>query len=433
MEVTTRSADERVPWTALPYYMMHVAALGVFFVPFSWSCVALCVGMYYLRMFGITAGYHRYFAHRGYKTGRIFQFVLAWLGTMACQKGVLWWSGHHRHHHKFSDQPEDIHSPKKGFWWSHQSWFLAPKYETTPASQLREFGAYPELLFLNRFWVTGPVFLGVGMFLIGGWSWLFWGFVLSTVVLWHGTFTINSLAHVWGSTRYETGDTSRNNFLLALITMGEGWHNNHHYYQSTANNGFFWWEIDCSYYILKALSWIGVVRDLRTPPDWVLEGKRPNPVREEAQPLLPIGVRQAMASVLELRAQVASRTKSAGLVASPHASAEAGHDETVTDCRANLAEAALEAAERAAAAAKDASESAAQFADELRTRLAAGAAEAAEAAAAAAAEAAEAAQEMAELLKTRVAEAWADAAERAAEAAALAAESAKAAANAAPA
>ncbi|MCK6682644.1 MAG: acyl-CoA desaturase, partial [Thermoanaerobaculia bacterium] len=267
-----RRDDERMTLSSIPFFLLHVLALGVFFVPFSWDAVVIGVAMYYLRMFGITAGYHRYFAHRGYKTGRVFQFVLAWLGLMSSQKGVLWWSGLHRHHHKYSDMPEDIHSPKRGFWWSHAGWILCTKWEKTPDAQLREFSKYPELLFLDRYWVIGPLFLAAVMIALGGWQWFFWGFVLSTVLLWHGTFTINSLSHVWGRRRYDTTDTSRNNFVLSILTMGEGWHNNHHFYQSTANNGFFWWEWDPSYYVLRVLSWMGIVWELRTPPAWALAG-----------------------------------------------------------------------------------------------------------------------------------------------------------------
>ncbi|MBK8013158.1 MAG: acyl-CoA desaturase [Deltaproteobacteria bacterium] len=274
--VWARRDDERVAWynkNFIGFWGLQLAAIGVFFVPFSWDCVAVLFATYVVRIFGITGGYHRYFAHRGFKTGRIFQFVLAWLGLMASQKGPLWWSGLHRHHHKYSDMPEDIHSPKRGFWWSHQTWFLVPRYDETPASQLREFAAYPELLFINRYWHVGPTFLGLVLFLLGGLPWLFWGFFLSTTLTYHATFTVNSLAHVWGSRRYETTDTSRNNFFLALLVLGEGWHNNHHHYQSTANNGFFWWEIDITYAVLRMLSWVGIVWDLRTPPAWVLEGK----------------------------------------------------------------------------------------------------------------------------------------------------------------
>lgn len=401
-----RRDDERVGLGSLPFWLMHVAALGVFFVPFSWDAVAICVGMYYLRMFGITAGFHRYFSHRGFKTGRVFQFVLAFLGAMSSQKGVLWWSGHHRNHHRYSDTELDIHSPKRGFIWSHMLWILVKRYDQTPEPQLREFSKYPELLFLNKYWVVGPIFLGVTMFLLGGWQWLAWGFALSTVLLWHGTFTINSLAHVWGGTRYETGDTSRNNFVLSLITMGEGWHNNHHFYQSTANNGFFWWEIDLTFYILKVLSVFGVVRDLRTPPAWVLEGKSQAhaPAIVDTQWATPTSVLQAVEAVASLRAQIERAA---------HDAAESAHQ-----LRARFAERGAEIAEAASKAAHEAAESARESAAAFKSRVAERAAEASHAAAVAAEEAAEAASKMAAELKLRVSGAYAEAAEAAAQAAA---------------
>jgi stearoyl-CoA desaturase (delta-9 desaturase) len=402
--------------------LIHVAAIGVFFVPFSWSCVAIFVGMYYLRMFGITAGYHRYFAHRGFKTSRVFQFALAFLGLMSSQKGVLWWAANHRHHHKYSDLPEDIHSPMRGFWWSHHLWILVPRHERTPEELIRDFMKYPELRFINRHWWIGPTFLAVVMLAIGGLPWLFWGFVLSTVCLWHGTFTINSLAHVWGSKRYETGDTSRNNFVLSLITMGEGWHNNHHFYQSTANNGFFWWEIDMSYYVLRALSWLGVVWDLRMPPAWVLEGKpRAHQIASgDEKWAMPQSVLQAVEAVAHLKAQIERAAHEAA--------------ESAAQIRARLAERAAEAAESASRAAHEARDSARASAAALRSRLAERAAEAADAAARAAQDASDAASKMASDLSTRVSDAYAEAAATAARAAREAAESAaKAAASVAPA
>ncbi|MFN7954300.1 MAG: fatty acid desaturase [bacterium] len=268
-------ADEKVSSKSLPFFLMHVAVLGAVFTgarPVDWL---LCLGLYYLRMFGITAGFHRYFSHRAYKTNRVFQFVLAWIGTMSAQKGVLWWAGHHRHHHRFSDTEEDIHSPtKRGFWWSHVGWILSSRYDETPLDDIRDFAKYPELRWLNDHYLVPPTLLAIAVTMLFGWSGLFVGFFLSTVLLWHGTFTINSLSHVFGSQRYVTGDTSRNNFLLAILTMGEGWHNNHHYYQSTANQGFYWWEIDLSYYVLKALSVVGLVSNLRTPSERVLRSNR---------------------------------------------------------------------------------------------------------------------------------------------------------------
>jgi stearoyl-CoA desaturase (Delta-9 desaturase) len=263
----SRHTDRFDRVTSLPFIAIHVLALGAFFVKFHWYYPVVAVGLYYVRMFGITAGYHRYFAHRGYKTSRWFQFVLAWLGASSAQKGVLWWAAHHRDHHKYSDQPEDIHSPvQRGFWWSHVGWILCARFNETKQDRIRDFGKYPELQWINKYHLVPPALLAAVLGLIGGVPMMVWGFCVSTVVLWHGTFTINSLSHVFGSRRYKTTDDSRNNLILALLTMGEGWHNNHHYYMSTANNGFFWWEIDASYYILKTMSWVGLVWDLRTPP-----------------------------------------------------------------------------------------------------------------------------------------------------------------------
>lgn len=260
---------------SVPFILMHFAVIAVFFVPFSWPLVALCVLSYYVRMFFICAGNHRYFSHRTYKVNRFTQFVLAFLGTTAVQKGVLWWAAHHRIHHRFSDQPGDVHSPtQSGFWWSHVGWILSKEHEETHWEQIPDLAKYPELVFLNKYHLLPVSLYGAAMFAIGGWPTFVWGFVVSTVLLWHGTFTINSLSHVFGSRRYATTDTSRNNPLLAAITLGEGWHNNHHCYMSSTNQGFFWWEIDPTYYALKALSWVGITRDLRKPPLALLEAKR---------------------------------------------------------------------------------------------------------------------------------------------------------------
>jgi stearoyl-CoA desaturase (delta-9 desaturase) len=258
----------------IPFIFMHVACVAVFFTGVSWSAVLLCVALYALRMFALTAGYHRYFSHRTYKTSRWFQFALGLLGTMAVQKGPLWWAAHHRRHHKYTDQEGDVHSPvQDGFWWSHVGWIIDTKYDETDWDAIKDFARYPEMRWLNKYHLIPPVALAVALFFIGGWQFLVWGFFVSTVVLYHCTFSINSLAHLWGTQRYQSGDESRNNLLLALITGGEGWHNNHHYYMSTVKQGFFWWEIDFSYYALRMLSWFGIVWDLRMPPKHLLEAK----------------------------------------------------------------------------------------------------------------------------------------------------------------
>ncbi len=263
---------ERIPLPkAIPFAAVHLACLLVFWVGVSWVGVTLCLALYYVRMFFVTAGYHRYFAHRSFKTGRITQFILAFMAMTSSQKGILWWAAHHRAHHQFSDREEDIHSPlQRGFWWSHVGWILSSKYDATELVRIRDFAKFPELRWLNRYFLVPPATLAVILFLAGGWHALVWGFFVSTVLLWHGSFCVNSVAHVFGWRRYQTGDGSRNSFLIALITCGEGWHNNHHRYMASARQGFFWWEVDFTYYVLKVLSWLGVVWELRRPPQEVL-------------------------------------------------------------------------------------------------------------------------------------------------------------------
>ncbi len=255
-----------------PFLAVHaVAAATPLLAPFAWRWVALAAGLYAVRMFAITAGYHRYFSHRAYRTSRAFQLALAVLGTTAVQKGPLWWAAHHRDHHRWSDRPEDVHSPlQRGFWWSHLGWILSERHDRTKLEGVRDLARFPELVWLDRFHLVPPVALAAGLFLAGGVPALLWGFFVSTVALWHGTFVINSLAHVLGRRRYPTGDGSRNSLVLALLTFGEGWHNNHHFFPGSANQGFRWWEIDVSYYALRALAAAGIVRDLRRPPERVL-------------------------------------------------------------------------------------------------------------------------------------------------------------------
>jgi stearoyl-CoA desaturase (delta-9 desaturase) len=259
---------------------MHLACFAVIWVGISWVAVLVALIAYVVRMFAITGLYHRYFSHRSFKTSRLGQFIFGVLGASAVQRGPIWWAAHHRHHHAHSDQPGDIHSPsQKGFWRSHMGWFLSRKGFTPDLKYVRDLLQFRELRWLDRFDIAIPALLGLGMFLLGmlldrtapelgtsGWQMLIWGFFISTVLCYHGTYTINSLSHVFGGQRYRTGDTSRNNWLLALITLGEGWHNNHHFYPNAARQGFYWWEIDISYYILKALSWMGIIWDLKPVP-----------------------------------------------------------------------------------------------------------------------------------------------------------------------
>lgn len=264
---------------SIPFFLIHLSLIGIFWVEWSWGWFAVALILYNVRMFGITAGFHRYFSHRTYKTSRAFQFILAILGTVSAQKGVLWWAANHRHHHRFSDQAGDLHSPmQRSFFWSHVGWILSTEFDHTRWDYIKDLTKYPELVWLNKYHWLPPILLGTICFLAGGWSGLLIGFCLSTVLLWHGTFVINSLAHLWGSRRYETSDASRNNFFLALITLGEGWHNNHHQYMSCAQQGFRWYEVDVSYWTLKTLSSFGIVWELRKPPLELLKQKLVNKV-----------------------------------------------------------------------------------------------------------------------------------------------------------
>jgi stearoyl-CoA desaturase (delta-9 desaturase) len=259
----------------IPFVLIHLACFAAIWTGVTWQALALCVGLYWLRIFAIGAGYHRYFSHRAFSTSRPFQFVLAALAQSTTQKSVLWWAANHRNHHLYSDTPQDVHSPRqKGFLYSHMGWIFARRHNTADLSKVPDLTRYPELMWLHRFEQVPSFVLAVVCFLVAGWPGLIVGFVWSTILVYHATFCINSLAHVRGRKRYVTGDDSRNNWFLALLTMGEGWHNNHHAYQSSVRQGFRWWEVDPTYYITRMLSWVGLVHDLKVPPRAVIRNEQ---------------------------------------------------------------------------------------------------------------------------------------------------------------
>ncbi len=268
---TTASSPGR--WRAhlsgarVPFYLLHAGAVAALFVPFRAELVAWLLASYLVRVFGITAGYHRYFSHRTFRLNRVWQFALAVLAQTSAQRGVLWWAAHHRHHHRHSDQEPDVHSPWwRTFWWSHVGWVLAEETETYDARKVADFGRYPELVWLTRHHWVPTVAYGAAIYVVGGFDAFMWGYVLSTVLVYHATFCVNSLAHVWGTRRFATGDESRNNWLLALVTLGEGWHNNHHWCMTSCRQGLRWWEIDVTWYVIKLLEAVGIVRGVRGVP-----------------------------------------------------------------------------------------------------------------------------------------------------------------------
>jgi stearoyl-CoA desaturase (delta-9 desaturase) len=244
--------------------IVHLMPIALFWTPFRWGLVGWLVASYALRMFAVTGGYHRYFSHRSYKLDRFSQFVMAFLAETSAQKGILWWAAHHRHHHRHSDEEHDFHSPWwKTFFHSHMGWIITDDHHEFDPRLIADFYKYPELRWINKWHLVPTVAYAVALFFIGGWPVLLWGYFLSTICVWHGTFTINSLSHLFGSRRWETTDESRNNPLLAFITMGEGWHNNHHYCMSSCRQGYKWWEYDMTWMILKALSFVGIVREMK--------------------------------------------------------------------------------------------------------------------------------------------------------------------------
>jgi stearoyl-CoA desaturase (Delta-9 desaturase) len=296
--------NEPITKSIIEFVAIHTLPLLAFFTgvtSFDWI---MCAFLYFFRMFWITGGYHRYFAHKSYQTSRWFQFVIAFMAQTSMQKGALWWAAHHRIHHRTSDTAEDPHSMKiYGFLYSHFGWIMSPDFKVTHYNLIQDYAKFPELRWLNRNHLVPSLTLLFMVFLIGGFvndtpavlkgveigGWHLGGalsaaliqFVLSTAILYNGTFSINSLMHKIGRPRYKTGDESKNSFFLALLTMGEGWHNNHHYYQVAARNGFFWWEIDCTFYILKVFSWFGLVWDLKGVPAEVMHSESLDEAREK--------------------------------------------------------------------------------------------------------------------------------------------------------
>jgi stearoyl-CoA desaturase (delta-9 desaturase) len=281
--------QKKVDWfRILPLVFMHVMCLGVIWVGWSWTAVAVAVGLYVVRMFSITAFYHRYFSHKAFKTNRFWQFMFGALGNSAVQRGPLWWASHHRHHHRHADQDEDVHSPSRhGFWWSHIGWLTSHSNFATKIEYVKEWARFPELRWINRFDTVIPILLAAALYVTGnvleryapglgtnGPQLLIWGFFISTVVLLHCTVTINSFDHMYGTRRFDTEDTSRNNALLAVLTLGEGWHNNHHRYSVSARQGFAWWELDITYYLLVLMTWLKIVKDLRPVPQRYLDACR---------------------------------------------------------------------------------------------------------------------------------------------------------------
>jgi len=264
--VVTGSAGYSKP-AVVAYGLLHLGCLGVFFVPFDSHAVAIFCGAYLIRGFGVSVIYHRYFAHRTFRTSRVMQFLFGLYGTTTVLGGPLWWAQTHREHHRHADTPDDIHSPRyQGFVYSHCGWFLTHAHRDVDLSKVSDLARFPEMMFLERW---GGAFK---LLYIGCAYWLFgvvglvWGFFVPTVVVIQMVHWIQSVSHsLGGYRRYPTPDESRNHWLFGVVSMGEGFHHNHHAFPASARLGLLWWEIDVGYYLLVGLAWLRLIRDLRVP------------------------------------------------------------------------------------------------------------------------------------------------------------------------
>jgi stearoyl-CoA desaturase (delta-9 desaturase) len=251
---------------------IHLLPIFAFFTPFSLNDVCLFLVSYALRVFALTAGYHRYFSHKAFETNRFFQFFLAYFAACSLQGGPLWWASHHRHHHHTSDENSDVHSPvRSGFFHSHFLWFMQKKNLKAHYCLIKDFSQVPELRMLERYWYLAPLPMMLILYLIGDWNYIVWGFFVPTLFVNNVTYCVNSLVHLYGNRPYKTQDHSKNNWWVALLTFGEGWHNNHHRYAGSANQGFCWYQIDITYYLLKMLSTLRIVKNLKKVPSKILK------------------------------------------------------------------------------------------------------------------------------------------------------------------
>lgn len=274
---------QKIQWLRIiPFILLHLSCLAVFWVGVSWFAVIFMLLFYVIRMFAITAFFHRYLSHKTFQTSRFVQFLFSLIGTMSAQRGPLWWAAHHRYHHRHTDTEQDPHSSTRGFWYSHVGWFLNDYNFATRKEVIKDWLKYPELVWLDRFSLIVVLLTAGSIYALGEWlaisapqlgtsglQLLVWGFVISTVLLIHATLCINSLAHHYGSRDFDTNDHSCNNLFLSIITLGEGWHNNHHFYAGSTRQGFYWWQIDVTFYLLKVMSWFGLVWGLKPIPQRV--------------------------------------------------------------------------------------------------------------------------------------------------------------------
>lgn len=259
----------KINWvTAVPILIFHVLAVAALFY-FSWTNLAVGLVMWWvIGSLGIGLSFHRQLTHRGFQSPEWLKHLLAVFGSMALQGSPVDWITTHRLHHQFTETEKDPHSPRFGFFFSHIGWVLRGTSQMNGDEVEKRY--IPDLLKdkflvrLSKYWYLPTVITGILLGLIGGWSMILWGVFLPITLNWHFTWFVNSVTHIWGSRRFEVADDSTNNWWVALLSWGEGWHNNHHAHPTSARHGLVWYEIDFNWMQIKVLEKLGLVWGVKT-------------------------------------------------------------------------------------------------------------------------------------------------------------------------
>lgn len=256
---------------------------------FTWPALIALLVLYFISgCLGIGLGYHRLLTHRGFKVAKPVEYFLALCGTLALQGGPIFWVGLHRQHHARADRDGDPHSPRDGFFWSHVGWVLYGASYRNESQRLGRFTYAPDLakqpfyVWLTQFHYVPQIVVALFLLWLGGWPMVLWGIFLRTTLTWHVTWFVNSATHVWGYQRFMSNDDSRNNWWVALLSFGEGWHNNHHAHAASARHGLTWYEFDLNWIVIRALEWLGIAKDVRT----IDLATAPRKIHEDAEPAL---------------------------------------------------------------------------------------------------------------------------------------------------